>query len=347
MSPAPPLRLDTALCDRCGKCAPVCTVRALRVGPGYISVDWEICTGCGKCVNVCDRGALTLRGAGTADPTPAAGTVAAETGPVKATRAWGRHFATAGPSPYVKVTSSSAPSAEKGAPESSSPPVRGGAAWSLAEGGLVLLVALALLIGARALPGGLGSTPVWAGVTLLVYDGALAALLWLLARRRGEGLLAAFRLDAAPRLRDALVAIGVAVGCWIFSIAYSAVARGLGASPPVDDGVGLTNVFGPGVVAGVVTFAVVAIAGPLLEEMLLRGVVLGSLARRFGIWPAIAASAIAFALLHASLWSLLPLTVLGVGLGWLATRGRSLWPAVIAHVLYNAVLVGAAFYALR
>jgi membrane protease YdiL (CAAX protease family) len=36
--------------------------------------------------------------------------------------------------------------------------------------------------------------------------------------------------------------------------------------------------------------------------------------------------------------------VLGVALGWLAVRSRSLWPAVAAHVLYNAVFVGAALY---
>jgi membrane protease YdiL (CAAX protease family) len=63
------------------------------------------------------------------------------------------------------------------------------------------------------------------------------------------------------------------------------------------------------------------------------------------MWPAIGVSAVVFALLHASVWSLLPLTVLGVGLGWLAARSRSLWPAIAAHVLYNGVLVAAALYA--
>jgi membrane protease YdiL (CAAX protease family) len=35
---------------------------------------------------------------------------------------------------------------------------------------------------------------------------------------------------------------------------------------------------------------------------------------------------------------------LGIGLGWLATRGRSLWPAVIAHILYNAAILAATFF---
>jgi membrane protease YdiL (CAAX protease family) len=212
---------------------------------------------------------------------------------------------------------------------------------------LVIVVAFALLIGAQALPGGFAGAPVWAGVTLLVYDVALAGLLYFLARRRGAALLAAFWLDAMPEWHSALLAVGVAVGCWLFSVAYRAVVLGLGAVPPVTDGVDLTMLFGPGVLGMVMTVAVVAVAGPLLEEVLLRGVVLGAVARRVGAWPAIVGCALAFALLHASLWSLLPLTVLGVGLGWLAVRSRSLWPAIAAHVLYNAVLVAAAFYAVR
>jgi membrane protease YdiL (CAAX protease family) len=209
----------------------------------------------------------------------------------------------------------------------------------------VLVVAFALLIGVQALPGGLASAPVWAGVTLLFYDAALGALLYFLARRRGLTQLAAFRLDTVPEWRNALLALAVALGCWLFSLAYRAIALGLGATSPVSDGVDLTRVFGSGAAGVVATVAVVAVLGPVLEEVLLRGVVLGAVSRRVGTWPAIVGCALAFALLHASLWSLLPLTVLGVGLGWLATRGRSLWPAVAAHVLYNAVLVAAAFYA--
>jgi hypothetical protein len=313
----------------------VCVVRALRVGPGYISVDWEKCTGCGKCVAVCDRGALTLRGAESALA------VVSNVVPIRADepapKKWGRHSASPAPASATK-------------PQSRAPQDLAGAgpvAWTLAEGGLVLLVAFALLLAAQALPGGFAGAPVWAGVTLVVYDAALAALLWFLARRRGVGLLAAFRLDVAPELSSIAFAFAVALGCWAFSITYGAIARGLGATPPVLGGVGLTSVFGSGALSAALTFAVVAVVGPLLEEVLLRGVVLGAMARRVGAWPAIVASALAFALLHASLWSLLPLTVLGVGLGWLATRSRSLWPAVIAHVLYNAVLVTAAFYALH
>jgi membrane protease YdiL (CAAX protease family) len=45
-----------------------------------------------------------------------------------------------------------------------------------------------------------------------------------------------------------------------------------------------------------------------------------------------------FGLLHAQYWPTpVPLFVLGLGLGALAVRTRSVWPAVVAHGLFNAV----------
>jgi len=220
----------------------------------------------------------------------------------------------------------------------------GAPAWSLAEGALVLLVAFALYMGVQAVPGGMSHAPVWSGVVLLAYNVAIAALLWFLARRRGLDVLSALRLNVAPEWSSAGLAVGLALGCWLVSVVYRAAAPLAGLRPPAADGADLVTLFGPGALGATLTVLVVAVLGPVLEEALLRGVVLGALRERFGVWPAIVVSAVAFSLLHASAWSLLPLTVLGVALGWLAVRSRSLWPAVGAHVLYNAVFVGAALY---
>jgi membrane protease YdiL (CAAX protease family) len=52
------------------------------------------------------------------------------------------------------------------------------------------------------------------------------------------------------------------------------------------------------------------------------------------------ASALLFASVHASVWpSPIPLFVLGLGLGWLAIRTRSIVPCIIAHALFNGVAV--------
>jgi len=324
MSTATPLRLDTAACDRCGRCTAKGKTKALRIGPGYIYVDWERSEVCGKCAEACDRGAIALRGA---------------TAPASQ--------ATARPSAAGKVTPLKAAEKPKKAPVEKTPAAArpAGAPWSLPEAALVFVVAFALLVGAQALLGEVMRAPVWSGVALLAYDAALAALLYFLARRHGAAVLTALRLDVVPDWSSAVLALPVALGCWLFSITYRVTALTLGISPPASEGTDLTALFGPGALGVVLTVVVVAVLGPLLEEALLRGVVLTALHRRFGMWPAILGGALAFALLHASLWSVLPLTVLGVGLGWLAVRSRSLWPAVAAHVLYNAVLVGAALYA--
>ncbi len=222
--------------------------------------------------------------------------------------------------------------------------VAGGVEWSLPEAFLALLTAFALYIGAQSIPGAVAHAPIFAGATLLLYNAALAGLLYSLARRRSTPVSSAFRLDAIPEWRYLGLAAALAVGCWLVSVGYRAGAPLVGFQPPVAEGPDLATLFGSGAVGAALTMAVVAVAGPLVEEALLRGVVLGALRRRFGAWPAIAVSALAFALLHASVWSLLPLTVLGVALGWLAVRSRSLWPAIVAHVLYNVVFVGAALY---
>jgi membrane protease YdiL (CAAX protease family) len=303
---------------------PPCKARALKVGPGYILVDWASCDGCGRCAEACDRGAILLK----------SGEVA-RTAPMPATKPAGAVRTPKGAKPGSPVAPSSPPKPESGsaAPE-----------WSVPEGALALMCAFALYVGAQAVPGSVAHAPVLSGVTLLAYDAALACLVWFLARRRGVGLFAAFRLDVPPEWSSLGLAAALAVGCWLVSVGYRAGAPLLGLQPPVTEGPGLAALFGSGALGVVLTLLVVAVLGPVLEEALLRGAVLGALRRRFGVWPAIVVSAASFSLLHASIWSLLPLSVLGVALGWLAVRSRSLWPAVAAHVLYNLVFVGAALY---
>jgi membrane protease YdiL (CAAX protease family) len=301
---------------------PRCKSRALKVGPGYILVDWASCDGCGSCVDACGRGAIVLKTAARAST----GTASKSAGGAKP----------------PQVAKAAAPS--KGAAGPKSTRAASGLEWSLPEASLALLCAFALYVGAQSVPGVVAHAPVWSGATLTVYNASIAVLLLYLARRRGTSVRAAFRLDVAPEWSSLGLAAAFAIGCWLVSVGYRAGAPLVGLQPPAVEGPDLATLFGSGALGAALTMSVVAVAAPLLEEALLRGVVLGALRRRFGVWPAIAVSAVAFALLHASPWSLLPLTVLGVALGWLAVRSRSLWPAVAAHVLYNVVFVGAALY---
>ncbi len=84
----------------------------------------------------------------------------------------------------------------------------------------------------------------------------------------------------------------------------------------------------------------VALAAPLVEESLFRGLLQGVLEARLRPWFAIAAAALPFALLHGPepalfffFWSL--------PVGWVTWRVGSVWPAVVVHAVNNLVgLIG-------
>ena len=85
-------------------------------------------------------------------------------------------------------------------------------------------------------------------------------------------------------------------------------------------------------------FALTAtVLAPLFEETLFRGVLLPVLARRLGAPLALLGSAAVFAMAHLSLTELIPLFVLGLGLGWLRWRSGRLAASVLMHALWNGL----------
>jgi membrane protease YdiL (CAAX protease family) len=83
-------------------------------------------------------------------------------------------------------------------------------------------------------------------------------------------------------------------------------------------------------------FALTAmVLAPLFEETLFRGVLLPVLGRRFGAATGVVGSALVFGLAHLSLGELMPLVVLGLGLGWLRLGTGRLGPCVLMHGLWN------------
>jgi sodium transport system permease protein len=75
------------------------------------------------------------------------------------------------------------------------------------------------------------------------------------------------------------------------------------------------------------------------EEVFFRGVILRGLLTRMPPGTAIALCAAMFGIYHVDLYRLVPTTLLGGMLGFLAWRSGSLGPAILAHFLNNAVLV--------
>ncbi|HZX71966.1 MAG TPA: CPBP family intramembrane glutamic endopeptidase [Rhodanobacter sp.] len=88
--------------------------------------------------------------------------------------------------------------------------------------------------------------------------------------------------------------------------------------------------------------------GPLVEELLFRGVLLSALLQRWGTGVAVLLSSLAFALAHLpglnwQLFALPALLGLALALAWLRLRSGSIWPSVVAHGANNALAVAAWF----
>ena len=82
------------------------------------------------------------------------------------------------------------------------------------------------------------------------------------------------------------------------------------------------------------------------EELACRGLLARAFAVRYRRWVGVVVSALAFSLLHFSVPRALPTFALGLVLGWICLASGSVWPAVLAHVLNNAVVLALATGAL-
>ena len=76
---------------------------------------------------------------------------------------------------------------------------------------------------------------------------------------------------------------------------------------------------------------------PLMEEAFFRGFVFGSLRSRWGLLSGALASGLLFAALHFDVGTLVPFTLIGVLFALAYAYSGSLFAAVVAHFLFNAV----------
>ena len=87
----------------------------------------------------------------------------------------------------------------------------------------------------------------------------------------------------------------------------------------------------------VATFFTVVVMAPLTEEFFFRGLLLSGFERRYGPARAVVFSTILFCLAHANPVQVPATLLLGLYLGWITLRTRSLFPAILAHALNNLV----------
>ena len=92
---------------------------------------------------------------------------------------------------------------------------------------------------------------------------------------------------------------------------------------------------------------VLAITPAFCEEFLFRGYIQRQAERGIGVAGGILFSGIIFGLYHLRLSQVIPLSILGIYLAYLAWRTGSIWPAIIVHFANNAIAVIVADYVRR
>ena len=171
----------------------------------------------------------------------------------------------------------------------------------------------------------------------LIFGGqsvASFAVLWTLSRIRGSGSLAAdvglvvrgsdwWGVPAGMALQVVIAVITAPLIVWIFP------------DGPPEQGIAEIAGQSSSLLDQLAVFISVAVAAPLIEEMLFRGMLLSWLARRMRNWGAIVVSAAVFAGIHLAdpnAIAVIPgLFLLGVVLAWVALRRGDLSLPIAIH----------------
>lgn len=124
---------------------------------------------------------------------------------------------------------------------------------------------------------------------------------------------------------------------WLIHIIYMLVLFALGINPPENQLMQLLQK--PTLLILLANIFLIAIAAPIIEETLFRGLLFASLRTYFGCWTAIIISAAIFSALHFELVGFLPRFVLGVGLGYLYLKHHSIYPSMGLHAINNLIAV--------
>lgn len=136
-------------------------------------------------------------------------------------------------------------------------------------------------------------------------------------------------LDRWRSLSFGYVMLGLALGwtalalnSFMLSVLMDNQAEALNSSLPLLD-------------AGILGLVGTVILVPIVEEVVFRRVLIGSLSRNMHPYVAIFISAVIFGLLHGTSVQILGATVMGLIFGWLYYKSNSILPSILLHVFNN------------
>ena len=225
--------------------------------------------------------------------------------------------------------------------ETEAPVVRWGLGDAIA-GAALALVASSLALATWAAATGQSSVAElsFAGVLVAqigLWLGYLGAPLWA-CFRKGTGRLAD-DFGLVIRARDAVVGVPIGLVCQLVLVPLVYLPfRSFEAVKDLDDPAKdlADKAHGP---AFLLLALLLVVAAPVIEELFFRGLLLRSLARRWGDTWALAGSAVVFGVVHFEAVQTPALILVGAVFGYLAIRYRRLGPGIFAHAAFNLVVV--------
>lgn len=140
--------------------------------------------------------------------------------------------------------------------------------------------------------------------------------------------------ELAPRNATRMVMVGFAGGLLLSAVTIGILAL-----------FGGYEITGWGSLSGALSVIGMMCAIAVAEEVLFRGVIFGLIQRRWGVWPALAVSAILFGLVHlvnpgATVWGAIAIAVeAGLMLGAAYAATGSLWLSIGLHLGWNIATV--------
>ncbi len=141
-----------------------------------------------------------------------------------------------------------------------------------------------------------------------------------------------------------LALIVASVALRLIAVAWAIIAADFGWVAP--EATSLSTYFGTGTFGLLGALLTTALIGPFVEELAFRVLLQEYFAAKMPLVVSIILTSIIFAFCHVSLWALFPIFFLGCVASFFAYRAKTVWPAVIVHVLYNSLTVIAAYYLL-
>ena len=101
-------------------------------------------------------------------------------------------------------------------------------------------------------------------------------------------------------------------------------------------------IFGNGIPNLIIVGVMVVGIAPIVEELIFRGFFLRTLSNKIGVFWGSILTATIFAVLHVPWQSFIPIFILGLIINRMVIHSKSLWPAIVFHMLNNSIVFAVA-----